>query len=121
VDSDAAFALQHWRLSASVTEILSRDLEMLARLTQERRKPCFPRYYCPIEIEVLHDHELYIQIKNGHITYLRYCSPRYVPTFVEVTFDRQLAMFLVKGEVVVDRTPTMITLTQLVTNLKQSP
>lgn len=110
--------LQSWKLSHAVILILGEDPETVMRLAKERNKSTFPSQYVPTEIQVLYDHELYIRVQQGQITHLRHCSLKYIPTFVEVQFDQELAMFLVKGEMIVDRTSNACTLTQLIKQLE---
>ncbi|MGB3548461.1 MAG: hypothetical protein WBA17_15920 [Saprospiraceae bacterium] len=68
-------------------------------------------------IEILYDDMVYVRSERGCITYSRDCPRNYIPPFMEIRFDGQLAMFVIQGEMVVDRTGQMAALDELLGRL----
>lgn len=106
-----------WGLSQRAVAVLREEPEIAADLAVERKKPPFPAGYQPEVIEILYSDLVYVRSERGRITYLRDCARNYIPPFMEIRFDDQLAMFVIQGEMVVDRTGQMAALDQLLGRL----
>jgi hypothetical protein len=126
---DPEFNLEDWSLSASAIALLTQEPEITSALKIARRKHPFPAGYTPAVVDVLFDDVLFIRSvgtkplpgeHRGQIVFLRPCSPNYQPPFVEVRFDDQMALFLIQGEIVVNRTQAMAELDQLLGRLAPS-
>lgn len=109
--------IHRWNLSRSAIEVLLQEPEIAATLAIERKKPPFPAGYQPEVIEILYDDMVYVRSERSRITYLRDCPKNYIPPFMEIRFDKQLAMFVIQGEMVVDRTQQMAALDQMLGRL----
>ena len=109
--------LSGWQLSRTARMTLEREPEIAADLAIERQKPPFPAGYQPELIEILYDDVVYVRSERGQITYLRDCARNYIPPFMEIRFDGQMAMFVIQGEMVVDRTEQMAALDELLGRL----
>jgi hypothetical protein len=108
-----ALNLEEWSLSASAIALLTQEPEITSALVIARQRYPFPAGYTPAVVDVLFDDVLYIRSDRGNLVFLRPCPPHYQPPFVEVRFDDQMALFLIQGEVVVNRTQAMAELDQL--------
>ena len=106
-----------WGLSQRAVAVLREEPEIAANLAEERKKPPFPAGYQPKVIEILYSDLVYIRSEKGRITYLRDCPRNYIPPFMEIRFDDQLAMFVIQGEMVVNRTGQMAALDELLGRL----
>lgn len=106
-----------WGLSQRAVAVLREEPEIAADLAVERRKPPFPAGYQPEVIEILYSDLVYVRSERGRITLLRDCARNYIPPFMEICFDDQLAMFVIQGEMVVDRTGQMAALDELLGRL----
>ena len=115
--SEASPDIYRWNLSRSAIEVLLREPEIAAGLAVERKKLPFPAGYQPEIIEILYSDLVYVRSERGQITYLRDCPANYIPPFMEIRFDNQLAMFVIQGEMVVDRTAQMAALDELLGRL----
>lgn len=109
--------ISQWNLSQRAIELLRREPEISADLARERQKPPFPAGYRPALIEILYDDLLYVRSEAARITYLRDCPRNYIPPCMEIRFDNQMAIFVVQGEMVVDRTGYMAALDELLGRL----
>ncbi len=118
---DPEFNLEDWSLSASAIALLTREPEITSALAIARRRHPFPAGYTPAAVDVLFDDVLFIRSNRGQIVFLRPCSPNYQPPFVEVRFDDQTALFLIQGDMVVNRVQAMAELDQLLGRLAPSP
>jgi hypothetical protein len=116
-----ALNLEEWSLSTAAISLLTQEPEITSALVIARQRHPFPAGYTPTVVDVLFDDVLFIRSDRGHLVFLRPCSPHYQPPFVEVRFDDQMALFLIQGEVVVDRTQAMTELDQLLGRLTPSP
>ncbi|NJK38613.1 MAG: hypothetical protein HC824_20950 [Synechococcales cyanobacterium RM1_1_8] len=116
-----ALNLEDWSLSSSAIALLTQELEIISELAIARQRSPFPAGYTPAVIDVLFDDVLFIRSDRGQITFLRPCSPNYQPPFVKVRFDDQMALFLIQGEIVVNRIQAMAELDQLLGRLTPSP
>lgn len=110
--------VRQWGLSQSAIAVLEQEPEIAADLAKERKKPPFPAGYQPEIIEILYSDMVYVRSERGRITYLRDCPRNYIPPFMEIRFDNQMAMFVIQGEMVVDRTEQMATLDALLGRLE---
>ena len=117
VMSKASPDIHSWNLSRNAIETLLQESEIAAALALEREKLPFPAGYQPDIIEILYSDLVYVRSERGRITYLRDCPRDYIPPFMEIRFDDQLAMFVIQGEMVVDRTGQMAALDQLLGRL----
>ncbi|MGB3614212.1 MAG: hypothetical protein WBA10_10495 [Elainellaceae cyanobacterium] len=106
-----------WNLSQSAIELLRREPEIASDLARERKRLPFPAGYRPAVIDILYDDLLYVRSEYGQITFLRDCPRNYIPPFMEIRFDDQMAMFVIRGEMVVDRTQNMAALDELLGRL----
>lgn len=106
-----------WNLSQSAIALLKREPEIAADVIIERQKPPFPAGYQPQVIEILYDDMVYVRSEQGRIRYVRDCPRNYIPPFMEIRFDGQMAVFIIQGEMVVDRTELMANLDQLLGRL----
>lgn len=105
--------LKQWGLSKSVLELLSYDPELVIRLGRMRRYRSFPHTYRPQTIEVLYDDICWIKSIDGRIVYTHPATDCWLPTFIEVRFDRELAMFSIDCEQIIDRTGNLSSLREL--------
>lgn len=110
--------IENWNLSQSAIELLRRYPEIAADLAIERQKLPFPAGYRPDLIEILYEDLVYVRSEQGRITFLRDCPRNYIPPFMEIRFDDQLAMFVIQGEMVVDHTEQMAALDELLGRLE---
>ncbi len=104
---------KRWGLSKSVLELLSRDPELVSRLGRLRRHRSFPSTYRPQIIEVFYDNICWIKSIDGRIIYNQTGTDCEIPTFIEVWFDRELAMFSIDCEQIIDRTTNLSSLGEL--------
>ena len=109
--------VREWGLSQRSMAVLRQEPEITADLAKERKKKPFPAGYQPKIIEILYDDLVYVRSERGRITYLRDCPRNYIPPFMEIRFDDQLAMFAIQGEMVVNRTEQMAALDELLGRL----
>lgn len=99
--------LKSWCLSEHAIAVLSREPEIVAGLVSARQLEPFPKNYQPKVFEVLFDDIVYVHWEKGKKPYIAECSENYQPPFSEYAFDGQTALFLVNGEVVVNRAEKM--------------
>ncbi len=99
--------LKSWGLSEHAIGVLSKEPEIVAGLVSARQLEPFPKNYQPQVFEVLFDDIVYVHWEKGKKLYIAECSENYQPPFSEYAFDGQTALFLVNGEVVVNRAESM--------------
>lgn len=102
-----------WGISKTVIGFLMDDLELLRWLSQERNKKPFPPNYRPDTIELLSNGICQIRAIGGQIVYFNPISEQVLPGFIEIRFDTEIAMLLIRGEIVIDRTNNNSQLAQL--------
>ena len=110
-----------WNLSQSAIELLKQEPEIASDLARERKRLPFPAGYRPALIEILFDDLVFVRSEYGQITFLHDCRRNYIPPFMEIRFDEQMAMFVIQGEMVVDRTQHMAALDELLGRLEPNP
>ena len=109
--------LSQWGLSFHAIAVLSQHSELVDELARERNKPCLPPGYTPSLIEVFYDDILCMRYQQGQIAYPN--LPPEQPPFMEIRFDDQMALFVIDGEVIVNRAVAMAELDQVLGRLKQ--
>jgi hypothetical protein len=110
--------IKNWDVSRSVMQFLLDDLEMIDWLKSERSKKPFPLHYRPAIIEVFYNGICQIISIHGQLTYFQPFPDKAICGSIEIKFDREVAMFIIQGEMVIDRTPSNIQLDRLLgTNL----
>ncbi len=107
--------LSQWGLSFDAIAVLSQHSELVDELEKERSKPYFPAGYTPSLIEIFCDDVLCVRYQQGQIAYPN-LSPEQFP-FMEVRFDDQMALFVIHGEIVVNRVVAMAELDQVLGRL----
>ncbi|MBN8564872.1 MAG: hypothetical protein J0L70_30525 [Leptolyngbya sp. UWPOB_LEPTO1] len=107
--------LSQWGLSFNAIAVLSQHSELVDELSKERTKPYFPAGYTPSLIEIFCDDVLCVRYQQGQIAYPN-LSPQHFP-FMEVRFDDQMALFVIDGEIVVNRVVAMAELDQVLGRL----
>ena len=110
--------VKDWGLSLKAVSRLLSAPELADEATKERSNPPFPAGYTPTTIELLYDDMLFVRSENGQVTYLRHCPENYDPPFFEMRFDDQMALFLVEGEVVINRAIEMVHLETVLGRLR---
>jgi hypothetical protein len=110
--------LQDWGLSPKAIARLLAVPELADEAVRERVNPPFPAGYTPTTIELLYDDMLFVRSEKGRVTYLRQCPENYNPPFFEMRFDDQMALFLVEGEVVINRAIEMVHLETVLGRLR---
>jgi hypothetical protein len=113
-----ALNLEEWSLSTTAIAFLEQEPEIAADLAVERQKLSFPAGYTPTVVDILFDDVLFVRSDRGQLVFLRECPANYQPPFVEVRFDDQTALFLIQGEIIVDRTQAMVSLDVLLGRLE---
>jgi hypothetical protein len=111
-------SVKDWGLSLKAVASLLAAPELADEATTERSSPPFPAGYTPTTIELLYDDMLFVRSENGQVTYLRHCPDNYEPSFFEMRFDDQMALFLVEGEVVINRAIEMVHLETVLGRLR---
>lgn len=104
---------KRWGISKSVLELLRRDPELVSRLGRVRCHRSFPPTYRSQIIEIFYDNICWIKSIDGRIIYNPTGTDRAMPTFIEVWFDRELAMFSIDSEQIIDRTTNLSSLGEL--------
>ena len=99
--------LESWGLSDHARAVLSKEPEIVADLSKARLLEPFPPDYKPEVFEVLFDDLVFIRWQLGKLVYIARCDENYQPPFTEYAFDEETALFLVNGEVVVNRVENM--------------
>ena len=99
--------LESWGLSDHARAVLSKEPEIVADLSKARLLEPFPPDYKPEVFEVLFDDLVFIRWQSGKLVYVARCDENYQPPFTEYAFDEETALFLVNGEVVVNRVEHM--------------
>ncbi len=117
-DSGEPTTVKDWGLSPKAVASLLAAPELADEATKERSNPPFPAGYTPTTIELLYDDMLFVRSENGQVTYLRHCPENYDPPFFEMRFDDQMALFLVEGEVVINRAIEMVHLETVLGRLR---
>jgi hypothetical protein len=107
--------LSKWKLSFKAIVTLSQYPELVLELASERTKVPLSPNYTPSIIEVFYDDILCVRYRDGQVTYPNY-SPANSP-FMEIRFDDQMALFVVEGDVVVDRIKAMADLDEMIGRL----
>ncbi len=104
--------LQNWGLSKHAIALLSREPELVAHLQTARSLSDFSANYVPNMIEELFDDIPFRRWEVGKSapTYERPIPENYNPPFVEYSFDDQMALFHIQGEIIVNRMAKMINL-----------
>lgn len=95
--------LESWGLSQHAISVLSKEPEIVADLAKARELEPFSANYKPKVFEVLFEDVVHIRWQEGKKPFIADCSENYQPLFTEYAFDEQCALFLVNGEVVVNR------------------
>lgn len=95
--------LESWGLSQHAISVLSKEPEIVADLAKARELEPFSANYKPKVFEVLFEDVVHIRWQEGKPPFIADCSENYQPLFTEYAFDEQCALFLVNGEVVVNR------------------
>lgn len=107
-----------WGLSSEAVRLLEDKPELVSHLREERQKLPFPPGYTPTVIELLYESIVFVQSTRGLITFCRQLPENYQPSYTEVWFDNQLAVFLLQnGELLVNRITLMTELDQLMGQL----
>lgn len=99
--------LELWGLSEYAISVLSKEPEIVADLAIVRELEPFGVEYTPQVFEVLFDDVVYIRWEKGREPLTFECSENYQPPFTEYALDEQTALFLINGEVVVNRAEKM--------------
>lgn len=99
--------LESWGLSDHAQAVLSKESEIVADLSKARLLSPFPPDYKPEVFEVLFDDLVFIRWQSGELVYIAKCDENYQPPFTEYAFDEETALFLVNGEVIVNRVENM--------------
>lgn len=115
VDFNPITLLSKWQLSFRAIVTLSQYPELVLELASERTKAPFPPAYTPSTVEVFYDDVLCVRYQNGLIYYPNAFSAD--PPFVEIRFDDQMALFVIEGEIVVDRVKAMADLDEMLGRL----
>ncbi len=110
--------VKDWGLSPRAVASLLAAPELADEATREWDNPPFPAGYTPTTIELLYDDMLFVRSEHGQVTYLRHCPDHYEPSFFEMRFDDQMALFLVEGEVVINRAIEMVHLETVLGRLR---
>lgn len=95
--------LKSWGLSQHAIFILSQEPEIVADLAKARELEPFAVDFKPRVFEVLFEDVVYIRWQEGKKPFIADCSENYQPLFTEYALDEQCALFLINGEVVVNR------------------
>lgn len=95
--------LSSWGLSNEASILLLNEPKLIMELQQARSLPPFPPQYTPRVIEERFEFIISCIWEIGHLIYECPFVPNYEPSFVEYYFDKQIALFYVKGEIVVNR------------------
>lgn len=99
--------LSSWGLSEQAIAVLAKEPEIVADIAEARELEPFDADYQPRVFEVLFDDVVHIRREKGKPPYITQCPEGYQPSFTEFAFDEQTALFLVNGEVVVNRAEKM--------------
>jgi hypothetical protein len=107
-----------WGLSPKALSRLLAAPELADEAARERANPPFPAGYTPTTVELLYDDIVFVRSQKGEVIYLRRCPENYDPPFFEMRFDDQMALFLVEGEVVINRAIEMVNLETILGRLR---
>jgi hypothetical protein len=111
--SNVLESLQLSELSDRAIAVLNRETEVLTRLIAARSFAPLPPGYTPKVVEVLYDDLVFIRLEDGYLRYLRPCDQSYLPPFMEMRFDDEIALFMVGTETVINRLTAMATLDEI--------
>ncbi len=92
-----------WDITEAAQEALSQEPEVFAILKKARSLPSFKPRYRPTVVELLLDDLPYLRTVCGEIVYTRNVRDDYDPPFWELKFDGETALFVIKGEIIVNR------------------
>ncbi|BAY59325.1 hypothetical protein NIES2135_62020 (plasmid) [Leptolyngbya boryana NIES-2135] len=97
-------------LSFQALAVLTKEPEIFAEVTEANNQLPFAPDYQPTHIQIRFDDVPCLEVVDGVAAVLVNCPVNYKPPFTAFYFDHSLALFLINGEAIVDRTHAMANL-----------
>lgn len=94
-------------LPENARQWLKDEPKIIAYLEESLQKPSFKSDYVPRKMDILYDDILFISYRAGQVPYLRAMPENFVIPFTEIRFDDEIALFMIRGKILIDRTREM--------------